>query len=236
MDYTSTGKGRSLGNHTRPNGARPNAPRPNALAHPDQKARAPRQTLLIRAAKLVTSHGEFVCVIRDISETGIAVRLFHDVPRGDPIELHMPSGVMKEVRQVRKSGNEVAYQFAGPIEVDEFVNEATLYPKRGLRLALSFPAAVRAHAQSHEATVYDLSQQGARIYCDESFRIDQTLSIEGDWPGVSFGPTCARVRWRRETCYGLMFENSMQLREFARLAAQLQCPELLGSEAGSEWG
>ena len=39
----------------------------------DQRA-APRFTLLIRAAKLVSAQGEFVCVIRDVSETGVSVR------------------------------------------------------------------------------------------------------------------------------------------------------------------
>ena len=38
----------------------------------DQRG-APRYTSLIRAAKLVCGQGEFVCVIRDVSSTGVSV-------------------------------------------------------------------------------------------------------------------------------------------------------------------
>ncbi len=40
-----------------------------------------RFTSLIRAAKLVTSQGEFICVIRDVSATGISLRTFHAAAR-----------------------------------------------------------------------------------------------------------------------------------------------------------
>ena len=39
---------------------------------PEQRA-APRFISLIRAAKLVCGQGEFVCVIRDVSATGVSV-------------------------------------------------------------------------------------------------------------------------------------------------------------------
>lgn len=205
-------------------------------AVPEQQPRAPRLTLLIRAAKLVTADGEFVCIIRDISETGVRVRLFHEVPTGELAELHMASGANTQIREVRRSANEVAYEFIDRIDVEQFVNTTSPFPKRGLRLALSFPALVTAHEQTYEATVCDLSQQGARVYCDGRFAIDQTLSLKGDWPGISFGPTYANVRWRRDASYGLLFEDTMELADFARLAALLQCPGLLGGEASSGWG
>ena len=43
---------------------------------------AQRFTLLIRTAKLVSETGEFLCIIRDVSATGLRLRLFHDLPRG----------------------------------------------------------------------------------------------------------------------------------------------------------
>ena len=41
---------------------------------------APRFTLLIRAAKLIGPEGEYLCVVRDASESGVSVRLFHPLP------------------------------------------------------------------------------------------------------------------------------------------------------------
>jgi len=203
---------------------------------PAQHPRAPRLTLLIRAAKIVTSNGEFVCVIRDISESGVKVRFFHEAPADDLIELHMVSGAHCQIREVRRSGREVAYTFVGAIDVEQFANTNSPFPKRGLRIALSFPARVSARDRTYEATVYDFSQQGARVYCDGRFAIDQTLSLKSDWPGIGFGPTYANVRWRRDASYGLLFEETMELAEFARLAALLQCPALLGLQDRADWG
>ena len=49
---------------------------------------APTFTLLIRAAKLVSPKGEFVCVIRDVSpKRALACGSFTSLPPGEPLEL-----------------------------------------------------------------------------------------------------------------------------------------------------
>ena len=42
------------------------------------------------------------------------------------------------------------------------------------------------------------------------------------------GEVRAKVRWRRERQYGVVFDDTFTLGEFARLAALLQAPALLG--------
>ena len=84
----------------------------------------PRFTLLIRAATLVTASGEFVCVLRDVSETGVSVRLFHRPPTGDPVELHMPVGEIYQLRLVWERNQEAGYEFAAPGDVARLINEA----------------------------------------------------------------------------------------------------------------
>ena len=59
----------------------------------EQRA-GPHFTLLIRAAKLVSAQGEFVCVIRDVSESGVSLRLFHALPSCQQYELHTPAGAV----------------------------------------------------------------------------------------------------------------------------------------------
>jgi hypothetical protein len=189
---------------------------------------APRFTLLIRAAKLVSSQGEFVCVIRDVSETGVSVRLFHDLPVGDDFALHMPAGAIYEIERRWHRGNEAGFAFAAPVEVEKLVNESSDYPKRGLRLGLCFPVMVNTLSGSFEAVVENLSQQGARITCDRLLAIDQTVRLTA--PGLSADKreVRAKVRWRREQFYGVVFDDTFTLGEFARLAARLQAPALLG--------
>lgn len=188
---------------------------------------AQRFTLLIRAAKLVSSHGEFVCVLRDVSETGLCVRLFHRVPTGDPIELHMPGGGVYALRTVWERNHEAGFEFTQKVDVSRLISEAGAFPKRGLRLGVFFPIKLRTVAGSFEGVVENLSQQGARFECDALFAIEQPLTLESKEAGPDFFDIRSKVRWRRDREYGVVFENTLTLNEFARLAARLQCPSLL---------
>jgi hypothetical protein len=188
---------------------------------------APRFTLLIRAAKLVSAQGEFVCVIRDVSESGVSVRLFHALPGCKDFALHMPAGAVYEVVPKWQRDNEAGFAFAQSVEVEQLVNEAGEYPKRGLRLAVCFPVTLSTLSQTCEAVIENLSQQGARLTCDALLAIDQTVRIAAPGFGGENREVRAKVRWRRDQQYGVVFDDTFTLGEFARLAARLQAPALL---------
>lgn len=196
----------------------------------EQRA-APRFTLLIRAAKLVSAQGEFVCVIRDVSETGVSVRLFHALPSCPSFALHMPAGAVYEINPVWRRDNEAGFSFVEPVEVARLINESGEYPKRGLRLGLCFPITVTTLGTIFAAEVENLSQQGARLTCDRLLAIDQTVRL--DLPDTQGKPreVRAKVRWRRDQQYGVVFDDTFTLGDFARLAALLQAPALLEEAA-----
>ena len=193
----------------------------------DQRA-SPRYTSLIRAAKLVCEQGEFVCVIRDVSSTGVSLRTFHALPTDVAIALELQNGESFEMRQVRKNGFEASYRFMKPVPVERLIHENWNFPKRQLRLNLVMPLVVSTLTQRANATSLNISQQGARVECDSIFAIDQSVRVQNDFvPEIR-----CKVRWRRDANYGLAFDNFFPLREFALLAARVQCPLLLQDEAG----
>ena len=185
---------------------------------------SPRFTLLIRAASLVAHEGEFVCVVRDVSDTGLSVRLFHRLPKGDPIELHMPCGSVYVLKPVWERDNQAGFEFAEPVDVAKLIDEAGDYPKRGIRLGIHLPVTVSTLSERVEGVIENLSQQGARIESDGVFAINQTVTLKCD---EALGEIRAKVRWRRDRHCGVVFDDTMTLGQFARLAAQLQCPLLL---------
>src|SRR5665647_1002786 len=63
----------------------------SAMADADSRV-AKRYTPMIRTAKITGVAGEFLCVVSDISATGVSVRLFHPLPRDDALKLEMPNG------------------------------------------------------------------------------------------------------------------------------------------------
>ena len=190
---------------------------------PPEQRSAPRFASLIRSAKLVCGQGEFICVIRDVSATGISLRTFHELPDDRQIALELQNGETYEIAEVRREGKEASYQFARQVEVDRLIRESWKFPKRQLRLNIALPLHLASLTASGDATTVNLSQQGARVECDAGFALDQALRVTGD----AFPETRAKVRWRRDGEYGLVFDNTMSLREFALMAASVQCPAIL---------
>lgn len=212
-------------------GIGPEASEPESIAPAqepaDDQRHAPRFTLLIRAAKLVSPHGEFVCVIRDVSETGVSLRLFHALPTGAPLEIQLPSGTAYEVEPVWRRDNEAGLRFVDRVDVARLINEASEYPKRGLRLDLCFPVELRTLTKTCEAVIVNISQQGARFESDCLFAIEQSLRIAPSVALAEFDEVRAKIRWRRGSEYGVVFDDTFSLGNFARLAARLQAPGLL---------
>ncbi|MCF8882909.1 PilZ domain-containing protein [Erythrobacter sp. SN021] len=195
-------------------------------APPGDQRGAPRFTSLIRAAKLVCGQGEFVCVIRDVSATGVSVRTFHPLPTDKTVALELQNGESYELQLVRGEGCEASYKFDRPIVVERLIHEDWHYPKRQLRLNITLPLKVSALTGSAEAITLNISQQGARIECDAVFAIDQRVTISCEQlPDIR-----CKVRWRKDSNYGLVFEDTFSLREFAIFAARVQCPVLFQND------
>lgn len=187
---------------------------------------APRFTLLIRAAKLVCAQGDFICVIRDVSATGVSVRLFHDLPSCEDVRLELQSGQSYEMRRVWSRVREAGFEFEFAVDVDKLVTEVGQYPKRPVRLEIEFPVNVAAGLTRQIATIKNISQQGAKIECDALFAIDQTVKLGGE----ALREVRAKVRWRKLREYGVVFDDTFSLADLARLAAHLQCPGLLSDK------
>jgi hypothetical protein len=179
---------------------------------------SPRFAILIRSAKLVTGVGEFLCIVRDISETGIRLRFFHPIPHAAAASLALPTSESIGLVKVWENGEQAGFRFHEPIDVENFVAEEGPFPKRPLRLNIPLTAAIRFGDQAHAAMVHDISQHGARVNTSAALALGQTVFLEAEgWPGVY-----ATVCWRRNGSYGVVFRTQFSLREFAIRAAQAQ--------------
>jgi hypothetical protein len=146
------------------------------------------------------------------------------MPEGERLTLELQSGQSYEVRPVRESNGEAGFEFCESVDVDKLISEMGAFPKRSLRLSLGFPVSVMIGVTRHTALIENISQQGARFECSELLAIDQSLRLEGQ----GLRETRAKVRWRRDSLYGVVFDDTFSLADFADLAARLQAPVLLG--------
>lgn len=179
---------------------------------------APRFTLLIRSAKLICAGAEYLCIIRDVSASGVRLRIFHKLPPVQRFSLELSTGERYELDRVWEAADHAGFRFADWIEVKDFIAEASPYPKRALRLRLEFPAQITAGGESGEATVRDLSREGARIETAVPLAIRQKVHFTAKGLPTIVGNVC----WRSRTAYGLVFQQVFSFEELAKLAAQLQ--------------
>tara|TARA_B100001057_G_scaffold481921_1_gene556528 strand:+ start:640 stop:1272 length:633 start_codon:yes stop_codon:yes gene_type:complete len=188
----------------------------------DEQRSAPRYTLLIRTAKLVCEVGEFLCVIRDVSESGISVRTFHRLPDVPRMVVELQNGDSHQLEPIWQESDRAGFRFVATADIARIIASPSRYAKRAIRLNLTAPAQVETlDGRSEAVEIVDLSQQGAKITCSCRFALDERVRISA--PGLP--ETNAKVRWRKEGSCGLIFEDTYQYGDLARIAAQLQRDE-----------
>lgn len=176
-----------------------------------------RFALLIRPAKLVCGRFEYPCVMRDVSEEGVSIRLFHPIPEQDGYEIEMLSGVRYPLTAVWQDGLAAGFQFAERIDLDQILANAGPYPNRPVRLNMDVPAILEHGAGKAHVTLINISQQGARLYTKDYLALGQLVVLQSDcMPRIH-----AKVRWRKNEQYGVVFEETFKLAELSAVAVRI---------------
>ncbi|MEZ5688409.1 MAG: PilZ domain-containing protein [Caenibius sp.] len=189
----------------------------------EERRGSPRLGLLIRAAKLVFESGEFLCVMRDVSESGVRIKVFHALPDDQPQYIEFATGDRIMVRAIWQDGDSVGLSFAEPQDVAAIVRERGPYRKRSLRFAIEAELQIRVGLATFPATVLNFSQFGARIRCSHHLARGQQIKITGGLVR-DLGGT---VAWRKDDNYGLTLDRTFPVPDTARLVARLQNPALV---------
>ena len=196
------------------------SPKPAQSLPPDQRG-AQRFTLLLRVGKLVTPSGEFLCVLRDVSNRGIKVRLFHVLPVDQGCELELNGGARYRLERVWQRDDHAGFRFAeSSIDIHQLIEEAGPFPKRHIRLRLkhSMPLLLSSNGLTLPAQLSDISQHGAAVELDQRLAIGQQLRLDA----IHLPALHARVLWRRGKLHGLVFQEGFRLDALAELAGRIQ--------------
>jgi hypothetical protein len=179
-----------------------------------------RFTQVLRAAKLVGQGREYLCILRDVSQGGVKLRLFHALPEVRPLEIELGDSARHPIEPVWQRGDLAGFRFVGgPVALPELLGMAGPFPRRSLRLRAELPVTVSGLDGTHAATLRDISLDGARIDCARVHPLAARLVIRsGQLPAMS-----GRVRWRRGEAHGLALERHFALDELARLLGP-DCP------------
>lgn len=189
---------------------------PQAAA--DNLREAQRFALLIRTAKLVCETGEYLCVVRDISASGVRLRLFHPMPATEGLSLQLANGYTYPLEQVWHREDHAGFRFTEVINVHEFMEEPSKWPRRPIRLHFQIPATVIADDIANAAVIHNISRYGARIESERYLALQQKVIL--DIQGAA--RINASICWRSGKLFGLVFRQTFTFEELAKLAAVLQ--------------
>jgi len=185
--------------------------------HVDRRS-AQRVAVMIRPAKLIVDSREFLCVVRDVSEKGLKLRLFHELPRHSHLTVEFENGDRHAVRLIWHTGELAGCTFIEPVDLPRLIaaHEGP-YPRRQPRLQVAIEAVLCTAGLRTPVTLRDLSQRGAAVDCPGWLMIDELARIER-----KVLPTIhAKVRWRRPPRYGVVFEQIFRIEELALACARI---------------
>lgn len=193
---------------------------PPAPVPVDQRSEPRLALLVLRAGKLVSAAGEYLCILRDVSETGFKARLFHPLPDADRWSLDLGGADQRVATLVWQRGGHAGFRFdeAGS-GLAVLAEDAGPFPRRQVRLRIGMPLRLWVGAELLDAELCDLSRHGALVCLSGRPLAEQTLvRIEAD----GLPARHARVRWRQGERHGLVFHHGFSLDELAALAVRLQ--------------
>lgn len=177
---------------------------------------------MLRSAKVVCQSGEYVCLVRDVSETGVLLSYLHDVPVEPRIMLALGNGQTYPIQRIWSGNEQAGYRFGGDVSIAEFLHESAPFNVRPVRLAIKATARVIDGSRSHGAQLLDLSSHGAKFECPTAMGEGRMISFQMHAMHPQLGQIVWHARDRHTVRYGLQFQHPLSLRELAQAALRMQ--------------
>lgn len=192
--------------------------RDNGPCSEDRKHFAQRASMRLRRAKLVCQSGEYLCLIRDVSEIGIGLGFCHTVPPEPRVLLQLANALTFPVERVWTGQRQAGYRFARQITLSELTCEQSPFPSRALRLQFSAPVRIQDRQHIHDTRLLDLSCEGAKLASKGQHETGRLISFELS----DMEPQLAQIRWSESGTFGVRFHHPLTTEELALAALRHQ--------------
>lgn len=179
---------------------------------------AKRAVLSMRHAKVVCQSGQYLALIRDVSDLGVGLVFLHDVPPEERIILQLANDHTYPIERVWCGKRQSGYRFGCAVKVEEFVEEQSAHEKRALRVKASGEVRIVEGRTIATGQLLDISCEGAKFAADTKHVPQRLLSFEVD----GLAPQLGQIRWQDEGRFGLKFQHPLTAEELAACLLHLQ--------------
>lgn len=174
-----------------------------------------RHIALLRVALLHSKGSRDLCVVKNISPSGLSVRVYRNLASGDEVEIEFRSGELLAGSVVWEKDWDVGISFPNPIDVEAVLASRWIIEAgrgRNLpRIDIDLPARVAFGTRMFEARLQDISQSGARVRMEEAVPVHAKVDLSL----AELPPAAGVVRWTRGAEIGISFNECIP---FERLA------------------
>ena len=189
---------------------------PGSDGRDEERRKSPRFTLLIQTAKLISSRGEFLCIVRDASSDGVRIRHFCHLPDERFLEFELANGEGFPVELVWQDTEHAGLKFPAEVDLGRILKLSNgNLPRRRLRLRTVLEGTLSFGGLCCTVAIRNISQQGVGIECREKLAVEQLVKLETD----ELEPIFAKVCWRKGIDYGLVFEETLSFLRLAKIVA-----------------
>jgi hypothetical protein len=181
-----------------------------------ERRRQARQVALLRVALLHADTGRDICVVRNISSTGLSARIYRKLETGEHVEIEFRSGQLLGGSVIWARDWDVGIAFREPIDVTAVLAGAPAGEsgrRRALpRIDVECPGALSTGLRLFEVILQDISQGGASVRMQKPLPelCNVSLSLP-DLPGIA-----GVVRWSSGTSVGISFNECIAFERLAR--------------------
>ncbi|MEP3051946.1 MAG: PilZ domain-containing protein [Erythrobacter sp.] len=177
-----------------------------------------RSSQLLRSAKVVCETGEYVCLIRDISEIGVGLSFLHEAPPEARIILQLTNGLTYPLERVWAGKTQTGYRFGSAISVAEFLGEESPFERRPVRLEIHANARITDGRQITKVQLVDISREGCKFASDGNHPEKRLLSFEA----LGLPQRLGQIRWQNGRNFGMQFQHPLAIEDLASTALRLQ--------------
>lgn len=190
---------------------------------PVDRRRNARHVTVLRVAKLRTDYGEELCLVRNISSTGLMAHIYSTLEVGDPITAEFKSGQSVPGKIAWRREGMIGVQFNRRVDAAAILSNDDRPPaeeqySRPPRVKMEVRARMRIGARYSMVTLIEISQGGANIRTCEAREMDErvVLLVNG------LPPIEGSVRWQEGENVGIAFDVPVRLDALASWVATTQ--------------
>jgi hypothetical protein len=203
----NTERARALGLSAPPRSKRPEG-------RPERRAEK-RHLALLRVALLHAEGTRELCVVKNLSASGLSVRLYRELEPGTPVQIEFRSSELLSGSVIWRQDWDVGILFPEPIDVATVLGSRWITEsgkRRNLpRIEISCDGRLGRRSESQQVALMDISQGGARVRTE---RLLDPGSAILDLPGLPAIPGV--VRWATEAMAGISFNECLSFEVLAR--------------------